>query len=245
MTLLGDLYSNGYAFPRTTRRRLPGSLSPRTAATSRRFSRSRWHASPPWRRQDLAEAAALLDKAAKLVHIAAAYNLALLHLEVSRCARTLRAAAELLRIAADAGSPEAQYALATLYKDGNGVPKDPLRRQAVEHGCARGNIAAEVEYAIALFNGTGIAKDENAAAALFRQSGAKGQCGRAKPPRAHSGDRPRHARRSLRCREMAYHRQGGRYHGRVAGRVHAQDQGCGAHFRENAARSGWRTPSEY
>ena len=33
-------------------------------------------------------------------------------------------AAELFRIAAQAGNPEAQYALATLYKDGRGVAKD-------------------------------------------------------------------------------------------------------------------------
>src|SRR4029077_12794194 len=37
-----------------------------------------------------------------------------------------------------------------------------------------GNLAAEVEYAIALFNGTGIAKDESAAAAMFRQAAQKG-----------------------------------------------------------------------
>ena len=35
-------------------------------------------------------------------------------------------------------------------------------------------MAAEVEYAIALFNGTGTAKDENAAAALFRKAAHKG-----------------------------------------------------------------------
>ena len=37
-----------------------------------------------------------------------------------------------------------------------------------------GNDAAEVEYAIALFNGTGIAKDESAAAQIFRKAALKG-----------------------------------------------------------------------
>ncbi len=37
-----------------------------------------------------------------------------------------------------------------------------------------GNDAAQIEYAIALFNGTGIAKDESAAAAIFRKAALKG-----------------------------------------------------------------------
>ena len=45
----------------------------------------------------------------------------------------VKRAAELLRIAADAGNPEAQYALATFYKEGNGVPKTWRRRC----GCCR------------------------------------------------------------------------------------------------------------
>jgi TPR repeat protein len=84
-------------------------------------------------------------------------------------------AAELLRLASDAGSPEAQYALATLYKDGNGVPKDPTAATKLLGAAARGgNLAAEVEYAVALFNGTGITKDESAAALLFRKAALKG-----------------------------------------------------------------------
>ena len=35
------------------------------------------------------------------------------------------------------------------------------------------NLDAMVEFAIAQFNGTGVAKDEAAAAALFRQGGAR------------------------------------------------------------------------
>ena len=91
-------------------------------------------------------------------------------------------AAELLRSAADAGSPEAQYALATLYKEGSGVPKDPAAAAKLLGAAARsGNVAAEVEYAIALFNGTGVART------------------RAPPPRCSA--RPR--RRATRSRRTA------------------------------------------
>ena len=84
-------------------------------------------------------------------------------------------AAELLRSAADAGSPEAQYALATLYKEGTGVPKDAAAAARLLAAAARsGNDAAQVEYAIALFNGAGVPKDENGAAALFRKIAAHG-----------------------------------------------------------------------
>jgi TPR repeat protein len=84
-------------------------------------------------------------------------------------------AAELMRKAADAGSPEAQYALATLYKEGTGVPKDPAAAGKLLAAAARsGNDAAQVEYAIALFNGTGVAKDESGAAALFRKVASHG-----------------------------------------------------------------------
>jgi TPR repeat protein len=79
-----------------------------------------------------------------------------------------------MRMAADAGSPEAQYALATLYKDGRGVPKDLNEAARLLGAAARaGHMDAEVEYGIALFNGTGIAKDESAAAAYFLKAAQK------------------------------------------------------------------------
>ena len=187
--------------------------------------------------QDQAEAAALLDKAAKLGHVAAAYNLALLYLEGQQVPQDIARAAELLRGAADAGSPEAQYALATLYKEGNGVPKDPAAAAKLLGAAARsGNVAAQVEYAIALFNGTGVAKDESAAAALFRKAAQQGQCGRAEPARAHSGDRPRPARRPGRGHQVAHHRQGRRRVRRLARRLHAGVKDSERAAGENAAR---------
>src|SRR5262249_61265140 len=84
-------------------------------------------------------------------------------------------AAELLRGAADAGNPDAQYALATLYKEGRGVAKNPGEAARLLGIAARaGNLDAEVEYAIALFNGTGGAKDEAGAVAWFRKAARQG-----------------------------------------------------------------------
>ncbi len=81
----------------------------------------------------------------------------------------------MFRAAAQAGNSDAQYALATLYKEGRGVAKDP-REAARLLGAAAlaSNSDAEVEYAIALFNGEGVAKDEAGAAALFLKAARKG-----------------------------------------------------------------------
>ena len=77
----------------------------------------------------------------------------------------------MLRLAADAGNPEAQYALATFYKEGTGVPKDVEKSvRLLQAASLAGNVDAEVEYAIALYNGTGTPKNEAAAVALLRKA---------------------------------------------------------------------------
>ncbi|HVA18328.1 MAG TPA: HcpA family protein, partial [Candidatus Dormibacteraeota bacterium] len=77
--------------------------------------------------------------------------------------------------ASEAGNPEAQYALGTLYKQGRGVPKD--MKEAVRLWSLAAlvdNADAQVEYAIALFNGESVAKNEQAAAALFHKAALHG-----------------------------------------------------------------------
>jgi len=60
--------------------------------------------------------------------------------------------------------PEAQYALATFYKEGTGVPKDLEKAvRLLQAASLADNVDAEVEYAIALYNGTGTPKNEAAA----------------------------------------------------------------------------------
>ena len=84
-------------------------------------------------------------------------------------------AAELFRQAADEGNPEAQYALATFYKDGRGVEKNPVEAAKLLGAAAlANNIDAEVEYAIALFNGTGVHRDEGTAVALLNRAARQG-----------------------------------------------------------------------
>ena len=83
----------------------------------------------------------------------------------------MKRSAELLRIAADAGNPEAQYALATFYKEGTGVPKDIDKAvRLLQAASLADNVDAEVEYAIALYNGSGTPKNQPAAVALLRKA---------------------------------------------------------------------------
>ena len=77
----------------------------------------------------------------------------------------------MLRVAADAGNPEAQYALATFYKEGNGVAKDLERSvRLLQAASLAGNVDAEVEYAISMFNGLGTPQNQPAAVALLRKA---------------------------------------------------------------------------
>ena len=120
-------------------------------------------------------------------------------------------AAELFRAAANAGSPEAQYALATLYKDGRGVEKnDSEAARLLAAAALADNPDAQVEYAIALFNGTGVAKDEAARHHAVPQGRAARQPDRPEPPRADLLDGPRRQRQSDRGDQMASDRQGRR-----------------------------------
>jgi len=84
-------------------------------------------------------------------------------------------AAELLRMAADAGNAEAQYALASFYREGTGVEKDLEKAvQLLQAAALADNVDAEVEYAIALYNGTGTPKNQTAAVALLRKAATQG-----------------------------------------------------------------------
>jgi uncharacterized protein len=84
-------------------------------------------------------------------------------------------AAELFRAAADLGSPEAQYALATLYKEGRGVPKDAAEAvRLLAAASLADHTDAQLEYGIALFNGTAVAKNEQLGAILLAKAARKG-----------------------------------------------------------------------
>jgi TPR repeat protein len=122
------------------------------------------------------QGAKLLAAAAKLGHAVAAYDLALLYIEGQMFPQDFGRAAELFRSAAQVGLPEAQYALATLYKEGRGVEKDLTESVRLLAAASRAdNTDAQVEYAIALFNGTGGAeRNERLAATLLAKAARKG-----------------------------------------------------------------------
>ena len=119
------------------------------------------------------------------------------------CSRRISRAAELFRAAADAGNPEAQYALATLYKEGRGVTKDVAEAARLAAAATTDNIDAMVEYGIALFNGTGVTKDVAGRSHPAAQGRPQGQPDRAEPAGAHPDGRARHARRPGRSDQVA------------------------------------------
>jgi TPR repeat protein len=83
-------------------------------------------------------------------------------------------AAELMKMASNAGNPQAQYALATFYKEGRGVKMDAKEATRLLAAAARaGYTDAEVEYAIALFNGMGVPKDERASGEFLLKAARK------------------------------------------------------------------------
>ena len=80
--------------------------------------------------QDRGESARFLPPPPSSARRAAAYDLGLLYLEGRSFRRISSAPPSCFASAAQAGNPEAQYALATMYKDGSGVAKDVTRRHA-------------------------------------------------------------------------------------------------------------------
>jgi TPR repeat protein len=176
MTLLGELYADGYCVPKNDEKaaewyKLAADRGDRDAMFALAMFRLQGRAGS----RDRDASAKLLAAAAKLGHPIAAYDLALLYIEGQLFPRDFNRAAELLHVAAVAGNAEAQYALGTLYKEGRGVPKnmsEAVRLWAL--ASLADNPDAQVEYAIALFNGDGVAKNEQAAAALFHKAAQRG-----------------------------------------------------------------------
>jgi hypothetical protein len=101
--------------------------------------------------------------------------LALLYIEGQMFPQDFSRAAEFLRIAAQGGGADAQYALGTFYKTGRGVAQDAAQAaQWWAKAALAGNTDAQVEYGIALYNGNGVERNEAAATALFRKAAMRG-----------------------------------------------------------------------
>jgi TPR repeat protein len=119
--------------------------------------------------QSAKDARIWFEKAAAQRHAGALYNLGVLALEAD--IRDFGVVAKYFQEAADLGDMDAAYGLAVLYREGTGVTADKAKsvlylRKAAEEK----HLAAMVEYAIALFNGDGTAKDEAGAAKFFARA---------------------------------------------------------------------------
>ena len=101
------------------------------------------------------------------------YNLALLYIEGKARPRDMTRAAALLKsAAASRQSPKREYVLAQLYDNGQRRRRrtSSAPPSSFADAARLGHVAAEVEYAIRLFNGVGTEKDEAQAATWFRRA---------------------------------------------------------------------------
>jgi len=176
MTLLGELYSNGFGIKRDDNKAAEWySIAAERGDREAMFALAMLHFSGRIKPASREEGAKLLATAAKLGQATAAYDLGLIYIEGQLFPQDFAPAAALFRSAAQVGSPEAQYALATLYKEGRGVPKDVVEAaRLLAAASSADNTDAQLEYAIALFNGTGVAKNEHLAAILLAKAARKG-----------------------------------------------------------------------
>lgn len=116
-----------------------------------------------------------LEKAAAKGEPLAAYNLALVLLDQGSEENIARAAS-LLAVAARSEIAEAQHALGVLYGRGQGgLAQDKAEAARLyQRASYNGSIAGEIEYAIVLFNGDGVARNERLAARHFAHAAARG-----------------------------------------------------------------------
>lgn len=119
-------------------------------------------------------AADLFRRAAEAGDATAQYNLGLLHLEGAVVSRDRAEAERLFRLGAEAGNADAQYALSTMLRDNRGDRDPEEATKWLAAASAQDHPDAKVEYAIALFNGTGTEPDEQRAALLFRDAAEEG-----------------------------------------------------------------------
>ena len=179
MTLLGELYANGLGVGRDDNKAadwftLAADRGDREAMFALAMFSLAGRAGP----RDREAAAKLLARRGQARPCRCRLRPRRCSISKASCFRRISTrAAELFRTAADAGSPEAQYALATLYKDGRGVPQD-MREAArlLVAAALADNIDAAGRIRVSRCS-TALAsrKNENAAAALFQQSRAERQ----------------------------------------------------------------------
>ena len=204
-TLLGLIYEGGYGVPRDPVQAVSWyQFAADGGDPKAQFALGMMYLDGRGVAEDRAKAADYFEKAAGGGDIAATYNLALLYLEGKVRPQDLARAAQLFEQAAQAGNPDAQYVLAQLDEEGRGVPEDQAAATKWFAEAARlGHIPAEVEYAIRLFNGVGIAAERDRRGRMVPARRRCRQPHRPEPPRPAARHRPRHQGRPHRRRQMA------------------------------------------
>jgi hypothetical protein len=177
MTLLGELYRDGYAmkqdFGEAARWfRLASGLG--DAGAQFEYGILLLDGAPGVTR-DRAAATAQFEKAAAQGYASALYNLGVLALEVEPPATPdFAKAAGYFKRAAELGEGNAAYSYAVQLKGGKGVALDMAESAKwFKRAADAGIIAGQVEYAIMLFNGVGVERDEAGAAKIFALAAAR------------------------------------------------------------------------
>ena len=196
MTLLGELHNQGLGIRQDPHKaaewyRLAG--RPRRRARARRArpdgDRRARHGARPCNR-----GSAWLEAAAAKGEPAASYNLALLLLgERRRPSRRRARRGAAARRREGRARRRAARARGALSARARRRPRHGRGGALAAQAADNGNPAGEVEYAILLFNGDGVAADEGVAARYFRRAAGQGQRHRPEPPGAPLRRRPRRA----------------------------------------------------
>jgi hypothetical protein len=177
MTLIGEIYRDGYAVPRSESEaahwyRIASGLGNREAAFALGMLLLNGANGVS---EDRAGAKAQFEIAAAKAHAGALYNLGVMALsdKVGGFPDFATAGADFRR-AAEAGYGDGAYSYGVLLREGKGVPLD-IGESArwLKRAADAGVVAGQVEYAIMLFNGVGVAKDEAGAAKLLQRAAAR------------------------------------------------------------------------
>ena len=178
MTLIGEIYSDGYAVPRSEAEaarwyRIASGLGDREAAFALGMLLLNGATGVP---DDRAEAKAQFEIAAAKDQAGALYTLGVMALgdKADNGFPDFKTAAADFRRAAEAGYGDGAYSYGVLLREGKGVPLDTGESARwLKRAADAGVVAGQVEYAIMLFNGVGVAKDEAGAAKLLLRAAAR------------------------------------------------------------------------
>jgi TPR repeat protein len=178
MTLIGEIYRDGAAVPRSDAEasrwyRLASNLGDPQAAYELGALLLQGADGVP---KDPAAAKVQFERAAAKGNPGALYNLGVMALEgIDETGPNYTKAAQDFLRAANAGDDNAAYSYGVMLREGKGVPQDMIEAAHwLKRASDGGIIAGQVEYAIMLFNGESVNKDEAGAVKILQMAAARG-----------------------------------------------------------------------